>query len=679
MLKATRARRALCAISILAAGLGIQVASAEDQNPLDGMQGGPTDFYSVSDGTSIAFTTCYPNNYDPSKSYPAILEMAGYENGSQGITFDPDGYPHCTGRTTTGQLRDWYGENGDYGNPPEPPLAEDSDAIAMGTHYHDDYFVIHASVRGTGCSGGEFDLFSSRSALDGYELIEDYIVRDAQHPSWKSNGKVGLIGHSYSGITATFIAETQPPSLVVSSLSGLIDDLYRGITYPGGIFNGLFPPEWNLGLRNAYDVAGASAQGLVRNLRDRPALAQQCAANMATHRRNVLDDPLVHGLGQTDSEWFRARSLITLVSKINRPYMATGTFQDEQTGPRFEHFWEQIPAGLPKRLLMTNGNHGTNVAPEQVWKDRKAWIDHWMGIPDGNNYYEEIGFDPGATPVSVRTLFELKTDNTTDETKDSTSFPREDTAWTPFFVNGVDATTGSGTLSTTAATAAGSASYLSGTKRQSWSFEVQGDTGQNPGPPATTRHAPDELEFRYTVPEGAPLVIDGPITANLFLSTTGIDTDMFVQVIDEFPGGTNMLVLQRGMQRASFDAIDAGHSDYFGIDPVVGGPFMYRPMRPYSSQTFVTPGEIKQYLVEVFPVAHIFRPGHTLLVKLMAPPAVDSQYSYTPGDSPVTLNTLHFSPTQPTRITLPVVGAPPGITAIGPACDGYQAIRCVSE
>ncbi|TMK18397.1 MAG: hypothetical protein E6G68_07310, partial [Actinobacteria bacterium] len=215
-------RRALVAFSLLAAGLGFRPATAADPNPLDALQGGPTDYFNVSDGTSIAMTVCYPDNYDPSASYPAILEMAGYENGSQGLAFDANGHPHCTGFTTLGQLHNWFVDNG--GSAPDPPLATDSDEGAMGKYFHDHYVVIHASVRGTGCSAGEFDLFSQRSAMDGYDIIEHYIVDNTQHP-WRSNGKVGIIGHSYSGITGTFITEQQPPHLVAASVSGLVDDL----------------------------------------------------------------------------------------------------------------------------------------------------------------------------------------------------------------------------------------------------------------------------------------------------------------------------------------------------------------------------------------------------------------------------------------------------------------------
>ena len=49
--------------------------------------------------------------------------------------------------------------------------------------------TVHASVRGTGCSSGEFDLFSWRSALDGKEIIDNWIPNQP----W-SNGAVGILG-----------------------------------------------------------------------------------------------------------------------------------------------------------------------------------------------------------------------------------------------------------------------------------------------------------------------------------------------------------------------------------------------------------------------------------------------------------------------------------------------------
>ena len=48
-----------------------------------------------------------------------------------------------------------------------------------------------------------------------------------------------------------------------------------------------------------------------------------------------------------------------LVDRINVPIHITGAYQDEQTGPRGPtHLWEQV-RGVPKRLILTNGDHNT--------------------------------------------------------------------------------------------------------------------------------------------------------------------------------------------------------------------------------------------------------------------------------------------------------------------------------
>jgi hypothetical protein len=161
--------------------------------PADHVSGGPDYYVTMSDGTSIAVAVVFPKSFNPSKpgakKYPAIFEIAGYENGSssdEGRTFLGETADHCN----------------DQGIPcPEPPLSGDTHAGTSASRYDADYVSVHAQVRGTGCSGGEFDLFSTRGALDGVEVIENWLVKQP----W-SNGKVGMLGHSYSGNTGFMIA-----------------------------------------------------------------------------------------------------------------------------------------------------------------------------------------------------------------------------------------------------------------------------------------------------------------------------------------------------------------------------------------------------------------------------------------------------------------------------------------
>jgi putative CocE/NonD family hydrolase len=646
-----RSARALLVALCLAAGGAASVPGGARH-----VHSGPDLFVRVSDGTEIAISVVSPRDYDPAnpgaRRYPAILEMAGYENGSssdEGRTFFGETEDHCRRA----------------GLPcPGLPLTDDSHAGTGAFRFDGEYVTVHASVRGTGCSSGEFDLFSTRSALDGVEIIERWIVRQP----W-SNGTVGILGHSYGSITGFMVAAmygfygVPTKHLVAVTVSGLIDDLYRGITYPGGSSNYLFPPVWTLAYRPAYDVLGGQLQPIVRHGTDE--IARRCLRNIATHRRAVAQDPVVNGIFDTDGEWWRARSLVTYAKFIDVPIHITGAHQDEQTGPRFPHLFELIRDGVPKRLLMMNGDHGSQVDPEEVWRDRKAWMDYWMrGVP--NPYV-----DPATRPTSVRALLEMHaTPNGTASNgiKDAADFPLEDTVWTPFFL-GPD-----GTLSRSRVARPGTVSYLSGTKRQSWFYEA----GPGVGPPLTTARGPDELDF-VSAPFRTDTLVVGPITANLFLSSTATDTEIFVQVTDRDPAG-NVSYLQRGILRASHRAIDPAFSDYDDqpdpLDP--SRPFLYRPWRPHTNTTTIRPLRVEEYLIEIWPVSHVFRAGHRLQVKIMGPPALDSLYAYVPRTPPA-LNTVHVGGPTPSRITVPVVSLA-GVT-LGPplACGQLDQVRCFPD
>jgi putative CocE/NonD family hydrolase len=560
----------------------------------------PTHYVKMSDGTLIAVNVRMPNDFVKGERYPTIFEMSGYDGGSADGEA-PDGSEGSRGLTKI---------------------------------FYDDYVTVHASIRGTGCSSGEFDLFSWRSALDGREVIE-WIARQP----W-SNGDIGYYGHSYGGITGFMIAATRPPHLRAASVSGLIDDLYRGIVYPGGVSNYGFPLLWTGGVRNVYDIGGGSLDGLMEG-------DPICAQNVASHRRTILNDPIVQGLSDTDNSWWRSRSLITYAERIKVPVHITGAYQDEQTGPRGPYHLFEALRGVPKRLLMTNGDHGTQTGPAEIYKDRRAWLNRWVR-----------GVGPLYARSSVTTLFELSNGKSNGR-KDSRTFPLEDTNWVDVFLRS------NGRLSFAAPREQEPADqYLSGSPRQGWSYQA----GHEAGSPLTTSEGPDELTY-VTKKFKRPVAVAGPMTATLFMSSTATDTELFVQLIDAAPDGSRYY-LQRGMLKASHRAIDKSLSDKTATGRI------YRPYRPHTNPTDITPGKTYKYLIEVFPLGHIFRPGHRLAVKIHTPPAVDSYYAYVPK-RPVGINTVFHDRKHPSSLMLPIVRL--GGIRLGPApkpCS-LDEVRCV--
>ncbi|MGH2820142.1 MAG: CocE/NonD family hydrolase, partial [Actinomycetota bacterium] len=90
------------------------------------------------------------------------------------------------------------------------------------------YVRVWADVVGTGNSGGCWDYGGRREKLTGRRIVEWIADR-----RW-STGKVGMIGGSYEGTTATATAVTRPPHLTTIVPEAAISRWY-GYAYSGGI------------------------------------------------------------------------------------------------------------------------------------------------------------------------------------------------------------------------------------------------------------------------------------------------------------------------------------------------------------------------------------------------------------------------------------------------------------
>jgi predicted acyl esterase len=597
----------------------------------------PTHYVEMSDGASIAINVKVPPHCNALNKCPTFFEMSGYESGSD------------EGQTPAGHLADQTGL---------PFPLQTGTRAAHASHVDDRYVTVLVSVRGTGCSSGEFDLFSWQSALDGKEVIDKWIAKQP----W-SNGEVVIFGHSYSGITGLFVASTRPAALKAVSASGLIGDLYRDIVYPGGVTNYGFPLLWTGAIRPLYDVGGGTLGGLY----PLEETSGKCAENQAERRRALLEDPLIHGLDDTDGNWYKSRSLVNYVDRINVPVHITSAYQDEQTGPRGPTYvFDKLSSSISKRLVLTNGVHGTNTETH-VFKDRIAWMDYWMLNKSSADLGMKTGtvdlssqFGPRATPTETsRVILGYQGGGKSVGEISSDGFPLGQTQFTDLYM------TDSKRLVWSRPSEYGTAKWINGSRRQSYSYQA----GVNSGGEVSSPTGPDELELS-TFPFQQPTAIAGPIMANLFVSTLEPDTELFVQLVDRAPDGT-LLYLNRGMLRASHRQVNDAESQKTADGQI------YRPWRPHEDRQLVTPGEVVDYLIDVFPVGHVFLPGHELVVKVHAPPADDNDYNYVqktlPGE-----NTLHYGAHTPTRLTLPIVPMDQvrGFEAPVGQCP-YASMRCL--
>ena len=541
-------------------------------------------FATMSDGVKIALAVGYPEGFDPknqTKKWPAVFEMSGYKSATK---------------------------------------------VVPGHKYYDNlYITVNASLRGTGASGGRFSAFSDRSTRDGYEIIENWIVKQP----W-SNGRVGIQGHSWTGLTGFRVAATKPPHLQAVVVSGLFDDAVRGLAGIGGIRNVGFPVKWTSNFQRTDGVFG-SDEAAIKNRQ----LSAAEAGKLQTTRQRPVDTA-------SDVVRQRSRTLRELASQIQAPIFLLHAYQDHETGPSGVWLFDQLPKETTKRLLISNGHHGM---PIRFIPRRRAWFDYWL-------LGRQSKFMPrkDVSKSLVEAFFEVENSfarlNAPFVSRD---FPLPETQWTRYYFQEENA------LSTSPAEASATDSY-----------EAVRDEKDD---------RIDGVECRMAFEK--PTAICGPIVVTLWASCTTKDTDFFVVLSDIAPDG-RARALQRGMLRASLRSVDKEMSRWVTLD---GEQVLVRPHHSLDASKPLEPGKPYRFDIEVFPVGHVFRDGHQLSLSIGPAPESDpvpypagrpklggkvkiksGSYKYESSPHQGTV-TIHRSREYPSSILLPLLPNMPSLSA----------------
>src|SRR3954447_25482587 len=120
-----------------------------------------------------------------------------------------------------------------YSNTEDPPTDNDGRKLIA-----DGFATLAVNVRGSGCSGGTFNIFERKWATDGYRVVEW-----AARQPW-SDGHVVMWGTSFPGITQWMVAALHPPHLDAIAPASTIGDIYRDVGFPGGVPNTNFSHFW---------------------------------------------------------------------------------------------------------------------------------------------------------------------------------------------------------------------------------------------------------------------------------------------------------------------------------------------------------------------------------------------------------------------------------------------------
>ena len=328
------------------------------------------------DGISLAATVRFPldTSCSATSPCPTVLEYSGYN-----VAGPTDPIPSLI----DGALGTTCSNCGD------PNLLPDSatDVGAVVARIAG-FATVSLQMRGTGCSGGAFDLFGYPSDYDAYDGIE--IVA---HQPWVAHHKVGMVGISYSGLSQLPSAGTDPPGLAAIAPMSPTDDLFS-TGYPGGIYNDGFAAEWVGERIDDAKPAAVLREGALRQLSASPVsdvgqpwtyyeidaelaasggTSSTCLANQALHAQSEDLEGLVgpqmvaNGAARgRDPSLFVRRSMTDWAHHVTVPVFLSGALQDEQTGPQWTALINAFPKSTPVFANMVNGDHIDSADPQTI-------------------------------------------------------------------------------------------------------------------------------------------------------------------------------------------------------------------------------------------------------------------------------------------------------------------------
>ena len=560
--------------------------SLYDQELVDGFQ-----YVTVRDGIQLSVCVRFPNEdlYGPAP-WPTLIEYSGYSPSN-----------------------------------PDAPQPGTTIANLLG------FAVVGVNMRGTGCSGGVFDVFSPAQSADGYDVVETV----ARQP-WVLHHKVGMIGLSYPGISQLYVASTQPPSLAAITPLSVIDDLWRQ-QWPGGTYNSGFTRAW-LVARDAETQVGGQAWDQARI----EAGDTVAAANAAIRSQNFDFERFGRAI-----ESFRsisaARRTGSFVHTINVPVYLSGSWQDEQTGSRFALMLESFTSAPITRFTMMNGHHPDGYSPMLILR----WFEFLSffvarripKVPDlvrmfaPLQFEEHFGFTAEFEPdrftefgddfdaalaaylaePPVRLLFESGAGH---EVVGATAHKYEVHA-ASFPPPGVFARRwyldADAALSETAPTVEAVDSYEDdlGAGDAAYSGELLNDLNRftQPQVPITWSRFADHHSAGYqTPPLEEALVIAGQGHVDLWLQPETDDTSAQITLTEIRPDGFEQR-LQTGYHRPTHRVEDSARSNDLAVD------YTFTP----EDREPLVPGEWIHFRVPIYPVTHVVRAGSALRVAISTP------------------------------------------------------------
>lgn len=483
----------------------------------------------------------------------------------------------------------------------------------------EDYVHVIGDLRGSGYSEGEHIGNYNAGGVPLGEDAYDFIQWVAEQP-W-CDGNVGMIGTSYFGSMSVLAAAENPPALKAIFVNGGHYDFYE-TTYHGGVM-------WLMPRAAREGRGGDSGWAFTDSVKSRM-LEKFSPEEIEQKVTERLQDPDVAGwpnmfhtllypkhheawfdivLNDLDGEWYEERNPIDLADKITVPTYLQIAQGRGWTMDGTINLYNTVQG--PKKLDIL-GYPPMNSRPFVDAHDEMfRWYDHFLkGVDNGV-------LDEPAVNVHVEGSHEEVT---------GTQFPPR--------------------------TPEHAALYLRPRHLLSAKSEA---LGTDYAPPESFTQLPmtltnDTANIHWeTAAHDTATEMMGTGAAHIYAAIDQDDTNFILRLFDVGPNGKSQLITT-GYLKASQNELDEQQSSEGN------------PVHPHTSKTPVTPGQINEYIIRIYPFAHSFEPGHKLRAELSNnEPMQDEHNALLPPDAfhlPIgraTTTTVYRDAQHPSRLVLPYV------------------------
>jgi putative CocE/NonD family hydrolase len=508
------------------------------------------------------------------------------------------------------------------------------------------YIVVIADVRGTGDSGGTFDLFDPTQSTDGVTL-----ANWASHLP-QSNGEVGLFGESYMGInqfqTVAAAGNGSPIKAMFPIIAG--NDIYADTVTQGGIHDAEFDATY-IALLSGLNLTNPALEPLVEaassgNTQLLALGILGLSPDVVAHSPVLVDflkEALSIETGQGpqayDGPYWTARSPagdLSAVVAAHIPAFLVGGWNDlfESGEPMNYVGLQNLYDGRPQSAAMTPGQavtpryqllmgpwqHVTTGTGVNISALELEWFDTWL-------LGEQTPLSTTTTPLHL----DIRNSGPgTGSWVDAADWPLPDATPTSYYFgagpSGTDAISqNDGTLSLSAPTSG------TGSDKVLWTgatspCDIQTDQwGAGAlalGFQSVRTNDPCDLNdvtlgagpgsLVYTsAPYTSPEVLAGPIDATVYVTSATTDTELAATVEAVSPTGES-LPMSSGALLGSMRALDATSTWTTASGAVL------RPVHPLTQASAqpVVPGQVTRQDIQVFPTMTEIPAGWRLRVTI---------------------------------------------------------------